>query len=265
MKYSPRLQDLAGKAWNYGLAAVERPRQLPYLVRSVLKGAHLGELLKINQPWIKRAGVKTVIDIGAHNGEFSTAIRAVLPGVQVYAFEPLPDCYEKLKARFEGDERCSAYQVALGDQRGQVEFWRCTFSKASSVLPMADTHKREFPWSTDIEPIDTRIAPLDDFVHDLDLVPRVLLSLDVQGYEDRVIRGGMAVLRNVDYILTEVCFGLLYEGQTSFDEIYKLLKELGFDYAGNIAQSFSSVDGSVLHADALFVRDKGRFSRDQLP
>jgi predicted RNA methylase len=67
---------------------------------------HVGEFVKINQPWIKQAGVRTVIDIGAHNGEFSAAIRVLLPSAQVYAFEPLPDSYEKLRAKFEGDARC---------------------------------------------------------------------------------------------------------------------------------------------------------------
>lgn len=199
---------------------------------------HVGEFLKINQPWIKQAGVRTVIDIGAHNGEFSAAIRVLLPSAQVYAFEPLPDSYEKLRAKFEGDARCRAFHFAVGEQRGQVKFWRSRFSKSSSVLPMADVHKLEFPWSSELVPIYTRIA-----------------ALDVQGYEDRVIRGGIAILRNVDYILTEVSFRLLYEGQTSFDDLYELLKQLGFSYAGNVDQLLSAADGSVLQADALFVRD----------
>lgn len=258
MKRSDRFYDLGRKAWKYGLAAVERPQQLPQLLRSVLKGVHVGEFLKINLPWIKHAGVRTVIDIGAHNGEFSTAIRILLPGARVYAFEPLPDAYEKLRAKFEGDARCRAFHFALGEQRGQVKFWRSRFSKSSSVLPMAETHKLEFPWASELVPIYTRIAALDDFSHDIELVPRVLLKIDVQGYEDRVIRGGIAILRNVDYILTEVSFQLLYEGQTSFDDLYELLKQLGFSYAGNVDQLLSAADGSVLQADALFIRDTAR-------
>jgi FkbM family methyltransferase len=260
MKYSARLYDLGRKAWSYGLAAVERPQQLPYFLRSVFKGVHVGEFLKINQPWIKQAGVRTVIDVGAHNGGFSRAIRVILPGAHVYAFEPLPDAYDKLKTKFERDTLCRTFPVALGEQGGQVKFWRSKFSKASSVLPMADTHKLEFPWSSELVPINAQIAALDDFLHDIDLVPKVLLKLDVQGYEDRVIRGGLAILRNVDYILTEVSFRVLYEGQASFDDLYQLLKQLGFSYAGNIDQLRSPTDGSVLQADALFVRDTTRVS-----
>jgi len=67
--------------------------------------------------------------------------------------------------------------------------------------------------------------------------------------------GASQSCENVDYILTEVSFRLLYEGQTSFDDLYELLKQLGFSYAGNVDQLLSAADGSVLQADALFVRD----------
>jgi FkbM family methyltransferase len=255
MNRSSRFRDLARKAWNYGLTAVERPGQLPCLLRSAIKGVHVGEFLKVNQCWLKEAGIRTVIDIGAHSGEFSSAIRAVLPAAHIYAFEPLPECCEKIRAKFKGDAQYRAFQNSLGEHRGQIKFWRSNFSKASSVLPMADMHKVEFPWSSEVVPIDAQIARLDDFVQDIVTIPKVLAKIDVQGYEDRVIRGGAAFLRNVDYILTEVSFRSLYEGQGSFDDIYSLLKKLGFSYRGSLDQTLSPADRSVLQADALFVRD----------
>ena len=97
MKYLPRIRDLAQKAWTYLLVAFERPQQLPSLFVYVLKGVHVGEFLKLNSPWIKQAGIKTVLDVGAHAGEFASAVRAVLPDARIYAFEPLPDCYDKLQ------------------------------------------------------------------------------------------------------------------------------------------------------------------------
>lgn len=255
MDRSARFRDLARKAWNYGLTAVEHPGQLPNLLRSAVKGVHVGEFLKINQRWVREAGIKTVIDIGAHSGEFSSAIRAILPTAQIYAFEPLPECYQKIRTKFKGDTLYRAFQNPLGEDRGQIKFWRSNFSKASSVLPMADMHKAEFPWSSELEPIDAQVARLDDFVQEIAIAPKVLVKIDVQGYEDRVIRGGAVFLRNVDYILTEVSFRPLYEGQGSFDDVYRLLKELGFSYRGNLDQLLSPTDRSVLQADALFLRD----------
>ena len=255
MNHFSRLRDLAHKAWNYGLVVGERPGQLPYVLRSMIKGVHLGEFLRMNLRWVKEAGIKTVIDIGAHSGEFSSAIRAILPAAQIYAFEPLPECYEQIKTRFKDDPNYRVFQNSLGDHRGRVKFWRSNFSKASSVLPMADMHKAEFPWSSELVPIDVPIAKLDDFVQHIATIPKVLAKIDVQGYEDRVIRGGAATLEKVDYIVTEVSFRPLYKGQGSFDDIYNLLKTLGFSYKGNLDQLLSPTDSSVLQADALFARD----------
>jgi FkbM family methyltransferase len=258
MSHSSRFRDLARKAWNYGLAAAERPGQLPNLLRSAIKGVHVGEFLRINQRWIREAGIKTVVDIGAHSGEFSSAIRAILPDAQIYAFEPLPECYEIIRNKFKSDARYRAFQNPLGESRGQIKFWRSNFSKASSILPMADMHKAEFPWSSELVPIDAQVARLDDFVRDIAIAPKVLVKIDVQGYEDRVIRGGTEFLRDVDYILAEVSFRPLYQGQGSFDVVYHLLRHLGFSYRGNLDQLLSPTDRSVLQADALFVRDNSQ-------
>ena len=135
MNHTSRFRDLARKAWNYSLAAVERPGQLPYLFRSAVKGVHIGEFLRINQRWVKEAGIKTVIDIGAHSGEFSSAIRAVLPAAQIYAFEPLPECHEKIRIKFKGDGHYRAFETSLGEHRGQIKMWRSNFSKALRLNP----------------------------------------------------------------------------------------------------------------------------------
>ena len=97
---------------------------------------------------------------------------------------------------------------------------------------------------------------LDDCLGRVQLVPRVLLKLDVQGYEDRVLRGGIRILQRVDYVLTEVSFCPLYDGQASFGEVYDLLLKSGFSYAGNLDQLASPLDGRILQADALFVRNR---------
>ena len=254
MNRSGRARDLTQKAWKYALSAVERPQHIPHLLSSILKGAHLGDLLNLNQRWLKRAGIGTVIDIGAHTGEFSSAIMVVLPGVSVYAFEPLSDCFDELANRFKKCPRYRAFQVALGERSGEVKFWRSSFSKSSSVLPMATLHRVTFPWSAVCSPITTRVETLDSFLGEMDLASRVFMKVDVQGYEDRVLKGAAIVLKQVDYVLVEVSFRPLYDGQATFYNICELLRRSGFCYAGSLDQLFSPADDTVLQADALFVR-----------
>jgi hypothetical protein len=58
----------------------------------------------------------------------------------------------------------------------------------------------------------------------------------------------------VDYVLVEVSFRPLYEGQATFHRVYEILLGSGFSYAGSMDQLLSPVDDTVLQADALFLR-----------
>jgi hypothetical protein len=82
----------------------------------------------------------------------------------------------------------------------------------------------------------------------------LLLKLDVQGFEDKVIIGGEDVVARAKIIIIEVSFLPLYEGAPLFDDIYQILKTRGFTYNGNFDQLLSPEDGRPLQADAIFSR-----------
>jgi hypothetical protein len=88
----------------------------------------------------------------------------------------------------------------------------------------------------------------------LDLQSRVLLKIDVQGYDFEVLKGAQELLAQVDYVIVEIGVQLLYEQQASFEEIYDYLRGLDFIYAGDFDQLVSPKDGKVLQIDALFRR-----------
>jgi FkbM family methyltransferase len=249
-----RVLDLTGKAWKYALAALEQPARIPNLLMNVSQGAHLGELLNLRRQWIRSAGIQTVIDVGAHAGEFSSAVRATLPDAQVYAFEPIPDCYSRMVKRLGSTRQFKAFPVAIGDTTGPVSFHRSSFTKSSSVLPMAPLHQDAFPWSAGAVTMSVSMKRLDEFLGEIELRSKVLLKLDVQGYELRALKGATTVLARVDYIVTEVSFRPLYEGQALFPEVFSFLSAQGFTFAGLLDQLPSPIDDTLLQADAIFVR-----------
>lgn len=241
-------------AWRYLLAALERPKELPGTLAAVVAGIHPSQYLKLSWPWIRQSGILTVIDVGAHKGEFSCAIRAVLPGVRIYAFEPLEDCYKVLCRRLGTNGRGQAFLAAVGRQDGTLTLWRSRYAKSSSILPMAELHKVAFPWTADSSPQSVTMKSLDACNGQLQLEAKVLLKIDVQGYEAEVLLGALKLLEKIDYVLLEVSFRQLYEKQASFEEIHSILRGAGFSYSGNLEQLLSPLDGSLLQADALFVR-----------
>jgi FkbM family methyltransferase len=252
----PRSIDLAAKGWGYLLDALEQPVVLPFLLTSASRGAHLGQLIRLtrHRRWIQAAKIRTVIDVGANTGQFSSAMAALLPNARIYAFEPLPDCFSRLTRRLVSRADFKAFMVALGDQSSESILWRSSFSESSSLLTMTDLHKEAFPWSARREAQFVTVRTLDSYFPQLRLKSRVLLKIDVQGFEDRVLRGAQQMLQHIDYVLVEVSFHDLYEEQASFDAVYRLLLAQGFYFGGSLDQLSSPTDGTILEADALFLR-----------
>jgi hypothetical protein len=63
------------------------------------------------------------------------------------------------------------------------------------------------------------------------LSPEILIKLDVQGYEDRVIRGGQELFKMAKACILEICLDRLYDQQTTFRDLVNLLEGLGYSYA----------------------------------
>lgn len=252
-----RFLDLTHKGWIYFLEAMEKPIVAPSVLwLTMVKGVHIRELLKLNRhrTWLRVAGIHTVLDVGASTGQFSSAIRAILPEAQIYAFEPIPDCCQILSKKMAKWGRFQAFCVAIGDRTGRVQFWRSVFPEASSVLLMSDSHKTAFSWTAKTTPLTIDMHTLDNYLDKLTLTPSVLLKIDVQGYEHKVLQGCSQLLKHVDYILVEVSFKGLYEDQASFHTVYEFLFAQGFEYGGQMEQLLSPLDSTILQADVLFVR-----------
>jgi FkbM family methyltransferase len=204
--------------------------------------------------YLSTLGIKTVIDAGAHSGEFALMIKKLLPDASVLSFEPLKETFRRLENALRGMSDCQAFNFALGESNETIEMHRNDYTQSSSLLPMADLHKEAFP-ETAHETIEAvEVKRLDDALSGLTLKPELLVKIDVQGYEDKVIAGGERVVSSAKAIIVEVSFQKLYEGQPLFDDVYRILKEKGFIYMGNLYQLISPTNGSVLQADAMFVR-----------
>ncbi len=212
--------------------------------------AHLTQ----HRSWFVHRKIGTVIDVGSYIGAFSFAIKIMQPEARVYAFEPLEENVKQFELNLKRFPNCLIFPLALGDHSGEVEFWRSEFPASSSVLPMDELHKIAFPYTANQSRQVVHMEKLDDHLPQLVLNGRVLLKLDVQGFEKRVLEGAVKTLKQVDYVLTEVSYQPLYQGQALFDEIYDFMRSHGFAYAGNFGVLISPLDGTILQSDALFVR-----------
>lgn len=204
--------------------------------------------------YVASLNVKTVIDVGAHTGEFARMIKAMLPDAAVISFEPLRDEFQQLTQRIKNSTGMKAFNYAIGDRNDTLTIHRSSYSQSSSLLPMGSLHKEAFPESAEQSDETVEVRRLDDVLAGEDMQREMVVKIDVQGFEDRVVAGGEKTIGQSKAVIVEVSFRELYEGQVLFDGIYRVFNERGFDYMGNLYQLLNPLDGAPLQADALFVR-----------
>lgn len=199
-------------------------------------------------------GIRTVFDIGANNGEFSQEVFAHIPDARVYAFEPLADCFETLTKRFEGKKNFHAYRVALSDAPGESTIHRSSFHPSSSMRTMAALHKTLYPKTAGETEEKVTLARLDDSAKEIHIEGNLMIKIDVQGFEDKVIAGGTETFKRATVVLIETSFVELYEGQPLFGDIHGQLRALGFSYRGAAAEHRNPKTGELLYQDSVFIR-----------
>ena len=210
-----------------------------------------------NIDWLRQYKIRTVIDIGASKGKATLSFRKMFPDAWIYAFEPLPDCFDQMQKRLKNDPKCLMFNKALSDQEGMMTIHRSSYSGASSLLKMADIQKQLFPVVAGQKEQVVTVARLDKVMAPYQFEKNILIKVDVQGLEDGVIRGGRHIFNQAKVILIETSFVELYEGQPLFADIYDLLTDLGFKYSGVWVPEFKSPrDGRALQQDSIFIKDE---------
>jgi FkbM family methyltransferase len=199
---------------------------------------------------------KTIIDVGANEGQFAVAALNIFRSVQVHAFEPLGECIERLRAYTSSYTDVHIHAVALGAQCEKTHFFVNNYNLASSTLKISAKHRSEFPFATEKETRVVEVSTLDRYFSNKILISPVLLKIDVQGAEKLVLDGGHETLKSVDYVMLETSFSEMYIGDTPFMEMIELMKALHFFFVRPISFLKSPINGEILQADVLFKREE---------
>jgi FkbM family methyltransferase len=206
--------------------------------------------------WLQSLDIETVIDIGANIGQFAEFIIDIFPNARLFAFEPLESEYSKLIFNLGSNPRFEAFNIGLGDMNGSTDFFISSASPSSSLLQMENTQKKLYPETAEQTKCIIKISRLDDFIEksNLQIKPNLLIKMDVQGAENKVIKGGKGAFRNAKIVLSEVNYFSFYKGQPLFKDIIDILSDLDFVYCGVSEQVNNKKDNLPLFADAFFVK-----------
>lgn len=200
--------------------------------------------------------IGTILDVGANTGQFARQMLGVFPAATIVSFEPLPTAFAELQRQAaQHTPRWQAVNVALGDSTGHAEmFFHVDHSASSSLLPGTEALA---PLVSHVDRVRVPLTTLDRWMADSRpaIAGEMLLKLDVQGFEDRVVRGAQETLPRCSAIIVEVNNERFYDGQTGFADIFDLLRE-HFDFVGVLEQVFAE-NGRVRWFDAVFMRREG--------
>lgn len=206
---------------------------------------------------LSKLPIRSIIDVGANDGQFSRKMLRIFPQASIYSFEPLPDPFNKLKQWEKQQDRIKVFNLALGDSIQTIEINNhLYFNQSSSILQTTQLCERIYPMVKKQQTILVQQSTLDQEISSLltPLSPDILIKLDVQGYEDRVIRGGMETFKQARACIVEISLDILYQEQADFKDIFWSLDQLGYRYAGNLDQ-VQGKDGHVRYFNAVFINN----------
>lgn len=194
-----------------------------------------------------------VIDIGANKGDFFDKVcsiykKSVIKGVLI---EPLPSCINLLNEKYSNQPGVNIYNIAISNTKGEENFNHYKFDETSSLLKIKQDLEELSNVNTELnEIIKVDVCRLDDILFDNEQLVD-LLKIDVQGNEHNVIEGAKSSLSRIKYIWTEVSFKALYEGSSTFVDIYNQLQSLGFNLL-EVTDGHRGPNYELLQTNCLF-------------
>ena len=160
-----------------------------------------------------------ILDVGANIGYYSMMIASALGGrCEIHAFEPAEETHARLTRNIalNGLTCIRAHRVGLADVPGWARILRPAGNSGAAYL---EGGGRETPVST-----------LDHFVREQALRRVDFIKIDVEGLEERVLRGASEVLsRHRPMLLVELQPLTLQRAGSSVSRLLELLDAQGYE------------------------------------
>jgi FkbM family methyltransferase len=193
----------------------------------------------------------SVIDVGAHHGQFALLASRCFPSAEVWCFEPLQEARTILEA-VAGRDKLTIISAAAGEEAGEQELHVSRASDSSSLRPILESLTTAFPGTEEDRTVRVSVVRLDDVFEQPPQRP-LLLKIDSQGSELDILAGGKALLRSVDAIFVECSFVEFYAGQALIGQVIAYLQDRSFVLSG-VYSVVRDRAGRCLQADLLFER-----------
>jgi FkbM family methyltransferase len=208
-------------------------------------------------PHIRSLGIDLILDVGANTGQYARLVRASGYAGKIISFEPVQSAYAELEKFAAYDSLWTCCCLAMGSTSGEAMINVGQGSNMSSFRVIHSEHAERHDFARIIGTQLVTMRTLDDvFEAYARGSHHVLLKMDVQGYEDEVLKGASASLNKIDAIQTEMSIVPTYSNQKEICASIADLNVAGFDLF-DINNGFRESNYRLLEVDGFFVR-RGR-------
>lgn len=188
-----------------------------------------------------------VFDVGACEGWFSKCWLEYNPTAKVHLFEPVSSFYQKVLPSLRENRNVTLVNAACGAENGQLTLNSSSFAAVNSVLQFITNNDLDLRF--DYQEL-VKVIKLSDYSRALGLQKIKLIKIDVQGFELQVLKGMAEILPLVEYVYVETSVHPVYEGASTFCDIFQYLSSTGFDLLDIKATSLGTT--CLRECDLLF-------------
>lgn len=216
--------------------------------------SNLSEELRARQLFLDYYGINLLLDVGANSGQYATLMRRIGYKGKIISFEPLKIAFAELKNNAKGDRSWECENFALGDNEQKAVIHVAGNSYSSSLLDILPSHIDFDANSKYVSDEEIQIKRLDDVFHNYcDSTDTVMLKIDTQGFEKRVLEGSRHSLRDITLLQLEMSIEPLYENEVLFVDMINYLHAEGFDLFALENGIRNPRSGKLLQADGVFL------------
>lgn len=189
----------------------------------------------------------TVVDIGAKGG-FEEYWDLYSDQIRLLGFEPNTAEYKKLAEKKETGRRY--FPTALSNKKGHRILRVYELAAATSFLKPNFQFLNRLPSSESFnlkKKISVPTDTLDSIARSANLGAVDFIKLDTQGTELEILWGAKRTLRSMLGLTVECAFNHFYEKETTFNDVDRFLKSLGFSLFGLPTFRYARKELSVYH------------------
>jgi len=159
--------------------------------------------------------VKTILDVGAHNGGMTLGFHLCYPNSAVFAFEPNPASYEECISRLKAHpmsasalerKQIEVLNYGLFSVDRSAELFVTRYSDSSSLIPVSQRRRDIYGELVEVEhPVTVSLQTLDAFSTERRLESIDILKIDVEGSFKEVLVGGSQItLKMTNTVILEI-------------------------------------------------------------